>query len=428
MNAELTHQQADAVAGLVQTLAQQAQAAAAQLRTATTAAKNHALLGIAAGLEKHTDTLLAANAKDLAEAQQQGLDAALIDRLRLTQPSIAAMAQAVRTVAQLDDPVGMIDHQRRLPSGIEVGQMRVPIGVLGMIYEARPNVTIDAAALCLKSSNAVILRGGKEAIHSNRALAQVVAEALAVSSLPEHSVQLVSTTHRDAVAAMVTAKGLIDVIIPRGGKGLIQLIDAIAQVPVIRHLDGNCHIYVDQAAAASKATAIVLNAKTRRYGVCNALETLLVHAAMAESWLPGMARLLQEKGVELRGCAQTQALCSGCLPATEEDWFEEYLAPILAIKVVTDAAEAMAHIQQYGSGHTDAIVTEDLTLARVFLTQVDSSSVLVNASTSFADGGEFGLGAEIGISTNKLHARGPVGLFGLTTQKYVVFGDGHIRS
>lgn len=427
MNSGLTHQKAAEVAGLVTTLARQAQIAAAQLRTASTGAKNSALLAIAERLEKNVNELLQANAKDLTQAQRSGLDAALVERLRLGPSSIAAMAQAVRAIALLDDPVGMIEHQRRMPSGIEVGQMRVPIGVLGLIYEARPNVTIDAAALCLKSSNAVILRGGKEAIHSNQALAQVIAQALAASELPAHAVQLVPTTHRDAVAAMVTAKGLIDVIIPRGGKGLMTYIDTLAQVPVIRHLDGNCHVYVDQAADPAKASAIVLNAKTRRYGVCNALETLLVHADMAKSWLPHVAQLLHEKGVEIRGCLNTQKLWPQCIPASEEDWFEEYLAPVLAVKVVPNAAAAMSHIQHYGSGHTDAIVTENYATARVFLAQVDSSSVLVNASTSFADGGEFGLGAEIGISTNKLHARGPVGLLGLTTQKYVVFGDGHIR-
>lgn len=405
-----------------------AQAAAAQMRVTTTVQKNHALLTLADHLIQSAETVLSANAKDVVQAQNDGLDAALVERLRMTEAGVLAMAEAVRTVAQLDDPVGMIEHLRRLPSGIELGQMRVPIGVLGMIYESRPNVTIDAAALCLKSSNAVILRGGKEARHSNQALAQIITQTLQASALPDRAVQLITTTHRDAVTALLTAKGLIDVIIPRGGKSLVERVDAVAQVPVIRHLDGNCHVYVDEAADPVKATAIAMNAKTRRYGVCNAMETLLVHQAIAKTWLPGLVEQLLAFGVELRGCLQAQAIAPHIMPAAESDWYEEYLAPILAIKVVPNADAAMAHIQQYGSGHTDAIVTENFTLARRFLTQVDSSSVMVNASTSFADGGEYGLGAEIGISTNKLHARGPVGLLGLTTQKYIVFGDGHIRS
>ena len=424
----MNSERSDTVAEQVNTMARQAKLAAAHLRGVTTAAKNQVLMAIAEGLEQHIEALLEANAKDITAAELEGLSDAMVDRLRLSPASIQAMAQAVRMIARLDDPVGMIEHQRRLPSGIEVGQMRVPIGVLGMIYEARPNVTIDAAALCLKSSNAVILRGGKEAIHSNQALANIITQALQHSELPEHAVQLVPTTHRDAVTAMLTATGLIDVIIPRGGKGLIERVDALAKVPVIRHLDGNCHVYVDQNADLAKATAIVLNAKTRRYGVCNALETLLVHADIAQSWLPQIAAQLHAAGVELRGCPITQSYCAQAIPAVEQDWFEEYLAPILAIKVVPDAAAAMTHIGHYGSGHTDAIVTESYALARRFITEVDSSSVIVNASTGFADGGEFGLGAEIGISTNKLHARGPVGLLGLTTQKYVVFGDGHIRT
>lgn len=428
MNTELSVEVSQDIAGLMHRLGTQAQAAAAQLRGATTAEKNQVLFDIAGRLQAQTRMVLTANAKDIAAAEQQGLDAALIDRLRLTEGGIAGMIQALHTIAQLDDPVGMIEHQRRLPSGIEVGQMRVPIGVLGMIYESRPNVTIDAAALCIKSSNAVILRGGKEALHSNQALALIVSEALQASPLSDHVVQLVPTPHRDAVTAMLAAKGLIDVIIPRGGKGLVEAVDTQAKVPVIRHLDGNCHVYVDRAADTVKASAIVMNAKTRRYGVCNAMETLLVHADLAPAWLPKMALDLRAAGVELRGCPQTLALCPQALPATEQDWYEEYLAPILAIKVVANADAAMQHIQHYGSGHTDAIVTEDYSLARRFLTQVDSSSVIVNASTGFADGGEFGLGAEIGISTNKLHARGPVGLLGLTTQKYIVFGDGHTRS
>ena len=428
MNSVRTDSVSDDVANLVTTLALQAQVAATELRAVTTGAKNRALLALAERIENSAEALLAANAQDIAAAQHNGLDAAMIDRLRFTEHGLAQLAQSVRDIVQLDDPVGMIDNLRHLPSGIEVGQMRVPIGVLGMIYESRPNVTIDAAALCLKSSNAVILRGGKEAIHSNRALAALITSVLQESELPEHAVQLIPITDRDAVAAMVTAKGLIDVIIPRGGKGLIERVDALAKVPVIRHLDGNCHVYVDAAADLNKASAIVLNAKTRRYGVCNALETLLVHADIAEHWLPQMAQQLHAKGVELRGCAITQRLCELAVPASEQDWYEEFLAPILAIKVVPDAAAAMAHIGHYGSGHTDAIVTENYSLARTFLAQVDSSSVIVNASTGFADGGEFGLGAEIGISTNKLHARGPVGLLGLTTQKFVVFGDGHIRT
>ncbi|MCH8551064.1 MAG: glutamate-5-semialdehyde dehydrogenase [Natronospirillum sp.] len=411
----------------MQQVGQQARQASARLRSATTAEKNSALHAIADALLASEGSLLAANEKDLSAGRANGLSDALLDRLTLTPDGIKGMVEGLRQVATLQDPVGQIDNMEYLPSGIQRGQMRVPLGVVGIIYESRPNVTIDATALCLKSGNAAILRGGKEAINSNRALALAVQAGLEVAGLPADAVQIIKTTDRAAVGALITMPEYVDVIVPRGGKGLIERIASDARVPVIKHLDGVCHVYVDAAADAAKAVAIAFNAKTRRYGVCNAMETLLVHAEATEV-LTTLAPMFKEKGVELRGCERTRALLPDCLPATPEDWTTEYLAPVLAVRIVSDADEAIAHINHYGSQHTDAIVTENFTLARRFLTEVDSSSVMVNASTAFADGAEYGLGAEIGISTDKIHARGPVGLVGLTSQKYVVFGDGHTRA
>lgn len=422
----MSAQAATSVLDYMQTVGQQARQASTRLRAATTAEKNAALHAIAEALLAGQPTLLAANGRDLAAGRQNGLSEALLDRLALTPERIQAMVDGLHQVATLQDPVGQIDNMEFLPSGIQRGQMRVPLGVVGIIYESRPNVTIDATALCLKSGNAAILRGGKEAIHSNQALALAVQKGLQQAGLPAEAVQIINTTDRAAVGALITMPEYVDVIVPRGGKGLIERIANDARVPVIKHLDGICHVYVDAAADPAKAVAIAFNAKTRRYGVCNAMETLLVHAE-ATGVLTELAPLLAEQGVELRGCARTQALLD-CAAASEEDWSTEYLAPILSIRIVDSADEAVTHINHYGSQHTDAIVTENYTLARRFLTEVDSSSVMVNASTAFADGAEYGLGAEIGISTDKIHARGPVGLIGLTSQKYIVFGDGHIRA
>ena len=337
------------------------------------------------------------------------------------------MVEGLRQVAALDDPIGVIRDMKFLPSGIQVGKMRVPLGVIGIIYESRPNVTVEAASLCLKSGNACILRGGSESIHSNRAIARCLAQGLAAAGLPANIVQVVETTDRQAVGELITMPEFVDVIVPRGGKGLIERISRDAKVPVIKHLDGICHVYVDDRADLDKAAAIALNAKTHRYGVCNAMETLLVHQSVAEQFLPSMAQLYAEKGVELRGCERTCELVSAAIRATEEDWHTEYLAPILSVRVVDDMDAAIDHINTYSSQHTDAMISEDFTRARRFIAEVDSSSVMINASTRFADGFEYGLGAEIGISTDKIHARGPVGLEGLTSEKYVVFGDGHIR-
>jgi glutamate-5-semialdehyde dehydrogenase len=355
------------------------------------------------------------------------MDAASLDRLQLTPARIEAMIEGLKQVAALPDPVGEISGLSYRPSGIQVGQMRVPLGVIGIIYESRPNVTIDAAALCLKAGNACILRGGSESIHSNRAIAACIAQGLAAADLPQQAVQVVETTDRAAVGELITLKEFVDVIVPRGGKSLIERISAEATIPVIKHLDGICHVYIDAKADIEKAVAIAVNAKTHRYGVCNAMETLLVSEAIAGQVLPILAEKYREKAVELRGCLKTCSLIPDCVRATEEDWQTEYLAPILSIKVVAGIDEAIAHINQYSSAHTESIVTEDYTLARRFLREVDSSSVMVNASTRFADGFEYGLGAEIGISTDKLHARGPVGLHGLTSLKFIVLGDGHIR-
>jgi len=410
----------------MQTLGQQARQASRQLATASTAQKNAALEQIAVTLQEKMAWLIAENAKDLAQGEANGLDAAMLDRLSLTEQGVAAMAEGLRQIATLKDPIGQISEMSYMPSGIEVGKMRVPLGVVGIIYESRPNVTIDAAALCLKSGNAALLRGGSEAAHSNRALAACIQIALKQSGWMQQAVQVVETTDRAAVGEMITMPDYVDVIIPRGGKGLIERISQSARVPVIKHLDGICHVYIDSEADAEKAVKVAFNAKTHRYGVCNAMETLLIAESRAAEILPGLAELYQQKGVALRGCAQTRAIVA-MDEATDADWATEYLAPILSIKVVADVQEAMAHIAQYSSGHTESIITENITTARQFLAQVDSSSVMVNASTRFADGFEYGLGAEIGISTDKFHARGPVGLEGLTSQKYIVFGNGHIR-
>ena len=395
---------------------------------ATTAQKNNALLAAARALDAARDSLIDANAQDLANGRANGLDEAMLDRLALTPARISDMIEGLRQVATLPDPIGTLRDMRYLPSGIQVGKMSVPLGVFGIIYESRPNVTIDAASLCLKSGNATILRGGSEAIHSNRAIAACIQQGLAEAGLPAACVQVVETTDRAAVGALITMPDYVDVIVPRGGKGLIERISRDARVPVIKHLDGVCHVYVDRAADAEKAIRVADNAKTQRFAPCNTMETLLVHREMAAQVLPPLADIYRAKQVELRGCPVTRALLGDdVLEATEDDWFAEYNAPILAIRVVDSLDAAIEHINHYGSHHTDAIITENFTDARRFLTEVDSSSVMVNASTRFADGFEYGLGAEIGISTDKLHARGPVGLEGLTSEKYVVFGDGHVR-
>ena len=408
-------------------LGQQARQAGRAISKADTGQKNRALLAIAEAINAAHAQLVAENTKDVDAAATAGLDDAALDRLRLTPARIQAMVDGLLQVAALPDPVGEISQLSYRPSGIQVGQMRVPLGVIGIIYESRPNVTIDAAALCLKAGNACILRGGSESIHSNRAIAACIAQGLDIAGLPQQVVQVVDTTDRAAVGALITLKDSVDVIVPRGGKSLIERISAEATIPVIKHLDGICHVYIDGSADIAKAVAIAVNAKTHRYGVCNAMETLLVDDSIAPEVLPLLAAQYAEKGVALRGCLKSCALVPSASRASEEDWSTEYLAPVLAIKVVAGIDEAIAHINHYGSAHTDAIVTEDYGLARRFLREVDSSSVMVNASTRFADGFEYGLGAEIGISTDKLHARGPVGLHGLTSMKYVVLGDGHIR-
>jgi glutamate-5-semialdehyde dehydrogenase len=407
---------------------EKARATARLIGRAETAAKNRALLAIGQRLEADAQALVRENAKDVEAGLAKGLDAAMLDRLTLSAKSVNAMACGLREVAALADPVGEISGLAYRPSGIQVGRMRVPLGVIGIIYESRPNVTADAAALCLKSGNACILRGGSESIHSNRAIAAHIRAGLVEAGLPEDAVQLIETTDRAAVGELLRLEKYVDVIVPRGGKGLIARIMAESRIPIIKHLDGICHVYIDDKADHDKAIRIAINAKTHRYGVCNAMETLLVAEGIADSILPKLAGLYRQKGVELRGCPRTLELISDATPATEEDWHTEYLAAILSIRVVAGVDEAMEHIHKYSSQHTEAIVTEDYTRARRFLREVDSSSVMVNASTRFADGFEYGLGAEIGISTDKLHARGPVGLEGLTTQKFVVLGDGQVRA
>ncbi len=410
----------------MRSIGQRARAAGRLMASASRGEKDAALHAIAAELESSVKDLIAANNKDLVAGKNNGLDAALLDRLELNQNGIAAMAEGCRQVAALPDPVGEISDLSYRPSGIQVGKMRVPLGVIGIVYESRPNVTVDAAILCLKSGNATILRGGSEAIHSNMAVAKCIAAGLSSVGLSPDAVQVIETTDRAAVGHLITMPDSVDVIIPRGGKGLIERITRDASVPVIKHLDGICHVYIDNECDPQKAFDIALNAKTHRYGVCNAMETLLVHQEVAAQVLPELCEAYSEKGVELRGCERAQKIRS-MNTATNEDWGTEYLAPILAIRVVDDFDQAVQHIAEFSSSHTESIVTENYTTSRKFIQQVDSSSVIINASTRFADGFEYGLGAEIGISTDKLHARGPVGLEGLTSQKYIVFGDGHIR-
>ncbi len=412
----------------MQQVGQQARAAARLMAQADTAAKNCALENIAAAILNNSAQLIAANAKDVAAARTSGLDAASIDRLTLTDLSVRSMAEGLRQIAALPDLIGEISDLKYRPSGIQVGKMRVPLGVIGIIYESRPNVTADAAGLCLKSGNAAILRGGSEAIHSNQAIAACVHQGLREAGLPETAVQVIATTDRAAVGELITMKEYVDVIVPRGGKSLIARISEEARVPVIKHLDGICHVYIDDEADLEKAIRIADNAKTQRYGVCNTMESLLVAHGIAADVLPRLCRIYLDKGVELRGDEGARALVAQMKTATEEDWRTEYLAPILSVRVVAGLDEAIAHINTYGSQHTDSIVTENYTRAMRFLREVDSSSVMVNASTRFADGFEYGLGAEIGISTDKLHARGPVGLEGLTSQKFIVLGSGQIRS
>ena len=418
----------DDIDAYMQALGQRARSASRVLAAADTGAKNAALHAIANDLDACRDDLSAANRLDLEAGAAKGLDAALLDRLELNTARIDAMIEGLRQVAALPDPIGEIFDMKFRPTGIQVGRMRVPLGVVGIIYESRPNVTADAAALCLKSGNATVLRGGSEAFHSNQAISACIQRGLEAVGLPADAVQVIATTDRAAVGSMITMPRYIDVIIPRGGKGLIERISNDARVPVIKHLDGICHVYVDDEADPQKAFDVALNAKTQRYGTCNTMETLLVNATVAGDFLPGLARAYLDKGVELRGCPQTCEIVSGCKPATAEDWDTEYLAPILSIRVVDDIDQAIEHIALHSSQHTESIITENITKARRFLREVDSSSVMVNASTRFADGFEYGLGAEIGISTDKFHARGPVGLEGLTSVKFIVLGDGHIRT
>ncbi|AEC20185.1 gamma-glutamyl phosphate reductase [Pusillimonas sp. T7-7] len=408
-------------------LGRQARAAARLMRNASGQAKAQALRAMARLLETQKEALQAENAKDLIAAEKNGLEPALLDRLKLSDKALATMAAGLRQIADMPDPVGSLTASSTRPNGMRVAQMRVPLGVIGIIYESRPNVTIDAAALCLKSGNATILRGGSEAFHSNVALGAIIGQGLAEAGLPPHAVQVVGTTDRAAVGQLITMTDYIDVIVPRGGKGLIARLAQEAKVPLLKHLDGNCHVYIDAAADLDKAHNIAVNAKTYRYGVCGTMETLLVHTDIAAAILPRLGKTFDEKGVELRGCERTRALLPQALPATQEDWETEYLAPILAVRIVDTLDEAMDHIARYSSEHTEAIVTESLHAATRFQREVDSSSVYVNLPTCFADGFEYGLGAEIGISTNRLHARGPVGLEGLTTLKWVLAGDGQLR-
>ncbi len=412
----------------MQQVGQRARAASRAMALADTNAKNRALEAIAAALVASRAQLAAENAKDVASAKAGGLDAASVDRLTLTGKTIDGMAEGLRQIAKLPDPVGEVSEMSFRPSGIQVGKMRVPLGVIGIIYESRPTVTADAAGLCLKSGNAAILRGGSEAIHSNQAIAACVHQGLREAGLPEAAVQVVSTTDRAAVGELITMKDYVDVIVPRGGKELIARISEEARIPVIKHLHGICHVYIDDEADLEKAIRIADNAKTHRYGVCNAMETLLVAQGVADKVLPPLCKIYLDKGVELRGDSAARAIVPQMKAATEEDWLTEYLAPILAVRVVAGLDAAIEHIATYGSQHTDSIVTENYTRAMRFLREVDSSSVMVNASTRFADGFEYGLGAEIGISTDKLHARGPVGLEGLTSQKFIVFGNGQVRT
>lgn len=416
------------IAAYIKTLGMQARAASRVMAAATTAKKNAALMAMVDAIEANRAQLQQANGRDMQAGRQKGLDAAMLDRLELTPARIDAMVEGLRQVAALQDPIGEVTDMRFRPSGIQVGRMRVPLGVIGIIYESRPNVTCEAASLCLKSGNAAILRGGSEALHSNQAIATCITLGLEAAGLPAQAIQVLDTPDRAAVGLLITMPDYVDVIVPRGGKGLIERISAEARVPVIKHLDGNCHVYVDDHADTLKALNIAVNAKTQRYGTCNTMESLLVAESKASLLLPLLAKKFAEHALEIRACPKAMALMPGALAATEQDWYEEYLAPVLAVRVVSGLDEAIAHINQYSSAHTEAIVTEDFSRAQRFLREIDSSSVMVNASTRFADGFEYGLGAEIGISTDKLHARGPVGLEGLTSQKYIVLGDGHIRT
>lgn len=409
-------------------LGEQARAASRLMAKADTNTKNQALRNIAALIRQHEKALLAANQQDMDAARANGMEAAMLDRLALSEKSVATMAEGLEQIASLPDPIGEMSNFKYRPSGIQIGQMRVPLGVIGIIYEARPNVTVDAAGLCIKSGNACILRGGSEAIHCNQALAKLVHQGLQQAGLPQAAVLVVETTDRAAVGELITMKQYVDVIVPRGGKGLIERISNDARIPVIKHLDGNCHVYVDDEADLDKAVRILENAKTQRLGTCNTAESLLVARSIAKTALPKLAEMLISKGVEIRGCDETRAIVPQAKAATEEDYYTEYLDSIISCKVVSGLDEAIEHINKYSSQHTEAIVTENYTKARQFLREVDSSSVMVNASTRFADGFEYGFGAEIGISTDKLHARGPVGLDGLTSLKYVVLGDGHVRA
>ena len=406
---------------------ERARAVARVMAGASTGAKNAALMAIAEAVERSADALLQANARDLDAGRRDALDAALLDRLELNAERVGAMAEGLRQIAALPDPVGEITDLNFRPSGIQVGKMRVPLGVIGIIYESRPNVTADAAGLCLKSGNAAILRGGSEAIHSNRAIAGCIHQGLSAAGLPVEAVQVIEVTDRAAVGELIRMTDYVDVIIPRGGKGLIERISREAKVPVIKHLHGVCHVYIDDKSDIDKAIKVAFNAKTQRYGTCNTMETLLVARGVAKDVLPELGRMYREKGVELRGCDATRALLSGIKEATTADWDTEYLAPILSIRIVDDLAAAMAHIHQHGSGHTEAIVTEDYTRARQFLREIDASSVMVNASTRLSGGGDYGMGAVVGICTDKLHARGPVGPNDLTSYKWIAYGNGHLR-
>jgi glutamate-5-semialdehyde dehydrogenase len=405
-----------------------ARAASRLMASADSNKKNSALQHIASALLREKTALLAANQLDLTDARANGLDEAMLDRLSITEKSIQGMAEGLTQIAKLDDPIGEMSDFKYRPSGIQIGKMRVPLGVIGIIYEARPNVTIDAAGLCIKSGNAAILRGGSEALHCNQALAKLVQEGLAAAGLPSSAVQVIETSDRAAVGELITMKDYVDVIVPRGGKGLIERISNEARIPLIKHLDGNCHVYIDDDADFDKALRILENSKTQRLGTCNTAESLLIARAVAASMLPKLADMLNQHGIEIRGCKETCSLVKQAKAASEEDYYTEYLAAIISCKVVSGLDEAIAHINQHSSQHTEAIVTENYSKARRFLREVDSSSVMVNASTRFADGFEYGLGAEIGISTDKLHARGPVGLEGLTSLKYIVLGDGQVRA
>ena len=416
------------IANYMQQMGEQARKASSYIAQANTAEKNQVLMAIADALNDNRQAINAANVKDLEFGKSNGLDDALLDRLALDDERIDGMIEGLKQITTLPDPIGEIQDMKMLPSGIQLGKMRVPLGVIGIIYESRPNVTIDAAALCIKSGNASILRGGKEALHSNQAIAECIKLGLKSVGMNEHVVQVVDTTDREVVAKMLVMKDYIDVLIPRGGKSLTQRVANDSRVPVIKHLDGICHVYIDEEADHKKAIDVAINSKTRRYGVCNAMETLLVSEAIASSILPKLIELYLEKGVELRGCISTMKLSDKIVAAVDSDWDTEYLAPILSIKIIADMDEAIQHINYHGSHHTDCMVSENYTKARLFLQRVDSSSVMINSSTGFADGFEYGLGAEIGISTDKIHTRGPVGLEGLTSQKYIVFGDGHIRA